>query len=133
MCPERLADVPLSAPSFSKAFAEPMDKMQQLLDEYITQDAPSRGYYDGNLAFAKGEAAMYLQGPWAFSEIAKTSPDLALGTFPLPMTDDPADRSVRVNLDLAAMIPEGSNHKEAARLFLAYRCPRENTEAHNAY
>ena len=25
----------------------------------------------------------------AFSEIEKTAPDLALGTFPLPMTDDP--------------------------------------------
>ena len=75
---------------------------------------------------------MYLQGPWAFSEIAKTSPDLALGTFPLPMTDDPADRSVRVNLDLAAMIPEGSNHKEAARDFLEYLFQPENIEAYNA-
>ncbi len=127
------ADVgPDSETSFSKDFAEPMDKMQQLLDDYINKDAPSRGYNDGNLAFAKGEAAMYLQGPWAFSEIAKTSPDLALGTFPLPMTDDPADRSVRVNLDLAAMIPEGSNHKEAARDFLEYLFQPENIEAYNA-
>ena len=38
-----------------------------------------------------GEAAMYLQGPWAFGEIAKSGPDLELGTFPLPMTDDPDD------------------------------------------
>jgi raffinose/stachyose/melibiose transport system substrate-binding protein len=81
--------------------------MTQLTSQFVNTDAPSRGYGDGNLAFAKGEAAMYLQGPWAFSEIAKTSPDMNLGTFPLPMTDDPSDRRVRVNMDLAAMIPEG--------------------------
>ena len=54
---------------------------------------------------------MYLQGPWAFGEIAKTSPDLELGTFPLPMTDDPDDLKVRVNIDLAAWIPEASDRQ----------------------
>ncbi|HMT86245.1 MAG TPA: extracellular solute-binding protein [Arachnia sp.] len=127
------ADVgPDSETSFQRDFADPMDKMQHLLGSYINEDAASRGYNDGNLAFAQGKAAMYLQGPWAFSEIAKTSPDLELGTFPLPMTDSDADLKVRVNLDLAAMIPEGSNHKEAARDFLEYLFLPENIEAYNA-
>ncbi|MBT2483910.1 carbohydrate ABC transporter substrate-binding protein [Microbacterium sp. ISL-108] len=118
--------------SFEQDFAEPMDKMMQLATEYTNEDAESRGYGDGNLAFAKGEAAMYLQGPWAFSEIAKTSPDLELGTFPLPMTDDPADLAVRVNTDLGAMIPEESRHQEAARDFLEFLYLPENIEAYNA-
>ncbi|WP_036330896.1 MULTISPECIES: ABC transporter substrate-binding protein [unclassified Microbacterium] len=127
------ADVgPDSAVSFSKDFAEPMDKMMQLANDYTNGDAPSRGYGDGNLAFGKGEAAMYLQGPWAFSEIAKTAPDLQLGTFPLPMTDDPADLGVRVNMDLAAMIPEGSRHQEAARDFLEFLYEPQNIEEYNA-
>ena len=75
---------------------------------------------------------MYLQGPWAFSEIAKTSPDLQLGTFPLPMTDDPADLGVRVNMDLAAMIPEESHHQEAARDFLEFLYEPQNIEEYNA-
>ena len=74
---------------------------------------------------------MYLQGPWAFSEIAKTAPDLELGTFPLPMTDDPADLGVRVNMDLAAMIPEEARNPEAARDFLEYLFLPENIEAYN--
>jgi raffinose/stachyose/melibiose transport system substrate-binding protein len=123
------ADSPVS---FEKDFAEPMDRMMQLAKDYTNSDAASRGYGDGNLAFSKGEAAMYLQGPWAFSEIAKTAPDLELGTFPLPMTDDPADLGVRVNMDLAAMIPEGSRHQEAARDFLEYLYLPENIEAYNA-
>ncbi|MFJ4223324.1 ABC transporter substrate-binding protein [Microbacterium sp. NPDC089695] len=126
------ADVGADSPvSFEKDFAEPMDRMMQLANDYTNTDAASRGYGDGNLAFSKGEAAMYLQGPWAFSEIAKTAPDLALGTFPLPMTDDPADLGVRVNMDLAAMIPEGSRHQEAARDFLEYLYLPENIEAYN--
>lgn len=118
--------------SFQKDFAEPMDRMLKLASEYTNDDAPSRGYGDGNLAFSKGEAAMYLQGPWAFSEIAKTAPDLELGTFPLPMTDDPDDLAVRVNMDLAAMIPQESRHKEAARDFLEYLYQPEHIEAYNA-
>nr|WP_245861303.1 extracellular solute-binding protein [Microbacterium aurantiacum] len=127
------ADVgPDSAVSFQNDFAEPIERMLQLTENYVNEDASSRGYGDGNLAFSKGEAAMYLQGPWAFSEIAKTAPDLPLGTFPLPMTDDPADLAVRVNMDLAAMIPEGSRHQEAARDFLEFLYEPENIEAYNA-
>ncbi|WP_448721478.1 ABC transporter substrate-binding protein [Microbacterium natoriense] len=126
------ADVgPDSETSFQDSFAEPMEKMQLLLDTYVNKDAQSRGYGDGNLAFGKGEAAMYLQGPWAFSEIAKTAPDLDLGTFPLPMTDSEDDLAVRVNLDLAAMIPEGSKHKEAATDFLEYLFLPEHIQAYN--
>jgi raffinose/stachyose/melibiose transport system substrate-binding protein len=123
---------PDSSVSFQNDFAEPMEKMTQLASDYVNDDAPSRGYGDGNLAFSKGEAAMYLQGPWAFSEIAKTAPDLELGTFPLPLTEDPEDLEVRVNMDLAAMIPEGSRHQEAARDFLEYLYLPENIEAYNA-
>ena len=123
---------PDSPVSFANDFAGATDKMLQLTSTYTNKDADSRGYGDGNLAFAKGQAAMYLQGPWAFSEIAKTAPDLKLGTFPLPMTDDPADRKVRVNMDLAAMIPEGSRHQEAARDFLEYLFEPEIIEAYNA-
>lgn len=127
------ADVgPESETSFEKDFAEPADRMLELATTYVNPDAASRGYGDGNLAFGNGEAAMYLQGPWAFSEIAKTAPDLSLGTFPLPMTEDPDDRAVRVNMDLAAMIPEGSAHQDAARDFLEYLFQPEIIEAYNA-
>ncbi|MBF0817144.1 extracellular solute-binding protein [Microbacterium paludicola] len=122
---------PDSEVSFQKDFAEPIDRMMQLT-EYTNDDARSRAYGDGNLAFAQGEAAMYLQGPWAFAEIAKTSEDVDLGTFPLPMTDDPDDLAVRVNMDLAAMIPAESQHQDAARDFLEFLFEPDNIEAYNA-
>jgi raffinose/stachyose/melibiose transport system substrate-binding protein len=123
---------PDSAVSFQRTLAAPVDQMMQLTSNFVNPDAASRGYGDGNLAFAQGQAAMYLQGPWAFGEIAKTAPDLDLGTFPLPMTDDPADLRVRVNLDLAAWIPEASQHQAAAREFLAYLFRPEVMDDYNA-
>ncbi len=123
---------PSSKVSFAKTLAEPVSRMEMLAEKYTNKDAASRGYGDGNLAFSKGEGAMYFQGPWAFGEIAKSGPDLDLGTFPLPMTDDPGSRRVRVNIDLAAWIPEDSTHKEAARTFLSYLFRPEVMNDYNA-
>jgi raffinose/stachyose/melibiose transport system substrate-binding protein len=122
---------PDSPVSFQKALKEPVERMVELA-AYSNPDAESRGYGDGNVAFANGEAAMYLQGPWALGEIAKTDPDLRLGTFPLPVTDDPDDLKVRVNLDLALWIPEASTDKEAARQFVSYLMQPEVMNDYNA-
>jgi len=121
---------PGSDVAFSKQFLEPIERMDQLV-AYSNGDAASRGYGDGNLAFANGDAAMYLQGPWALTEIAKTNPEMNVGAFPLPMTDDPADRRVRVNIDLALWIPEGSTKKEAAREFLSFLMQPEIIDTYN--
>jgi len=122
---------PDSPVSFEKQFLEPVQRMQELVP-YAQHDAASRGYGDGNVAFASGKAAMYLQGPWAIGEIAKSNPDLDVGAFPLPMSDDPADRKVRANIDLALWIPEGSRKKDAAREFLAFLMQPEVIDAYNA-
>ncbi|MGC5170301.1 ABC transporter substrate-binding protein [Microbacterium sp. DT81.1] len=121
---------PNSAVSFQKDQAEPVDKMLEL-SQYVNPDAASRGYGDGNTAMANGEAAMYLQGPWALGEIAKAAPDLDLGMFPLPVTDDPDDLKARINMDLAAWIPEASEHQEAARAFLEYLYQPEIIQEYN--
>lgn len=123
---------PDSAVSFEQDMVPPLEQMLVLTENYVNEDADGKGYGDGNSAFAQGQAAMYLQGPWALGEIALTSPDLELGTFPLPMTDDPEDLRVRVNLDLAAWIPEASPNQEAARDFLEYLFQQEVMDEYNA-
>lgn len=126
------ADVGPDTPvAFSQQFVEPVERMKAFIG-YSNDDAASRGYGDGNLAFANGEAAMYFQGPWALTEIAKTNPDMNVGAFPLPMTDDPDDRRVRANIDLALWIPEQSTKKEAAREFLSFLMQPEIIDAYNA-
>ncbi|WP_245933587.1 ABC transporter substrate-binding protein [Arthrobacter livingstonensis] len=120
-----------SAASFEKDFSKPLEQMLAIA-KYSQPNAASRGYGDGNLDFSKGNAAMYFQGPWALSEIAKTAPDLDVGAFPLPMTEDPDERRVRVNVDLALWIPEASRKKEAAREFVSFLMQPEIIDAYNA-
>lgn len=125
------ADIgPDSPVSFQKDFTGPMTQGLELL-KYFNGDAAGQGYGDGNTAFAKGEGAMYLQGPWALGDIAKVSPDLRVGTFPLPM-GTAEDRRVRTNLDLGLWIPEASRNKEAARVFLSYLMQQDVIDAFNA-
>jgi raffinose/stachyose/melibiose transport system substrate-binding protein len=122
---------PNSEVSFQKDFLEPIEKMQLLASEYTQPGAGSRLYDVGNVAFANGEAAMYMQGPWALSQIELTNPDAELGTFPLPMTEDPADLKVRVNMDLVTMIPEDATNKEGAFDFMDYLFQPEIIQAYN--
>ncbi|MDS2173326.1 extracellular solute-binding protein [Nesterenkonia sp. CL21] len=123
---------PDSPVSFSQVLHEPLEKMLEI-SEYTQHDALSRNYGDGNNAFANGEAAMYFQGPWALIEIGQINPDLEVGTFPLPMTEDPADNKVRVNLDLALWIPEGARHPQEARQLLQYLARPEIQDAYNEH
>ncbi|MBG6083928.1 ABC transporter substrate-binding protein [Zhihengliuella flava] len=127
------ADVgPDSPVSFSRTLREPLEKMLTLLP-YHQADAKGRNYGDGNNAFANGQAAMYLQGPWALVEIHKINPDAQVGTFPLPMTEDPADNKVRINLDLALWIPEGAQHPSEARELANYLTRPEIQDAYNEH
>ncbi len=122
---------PDSPVSFQKDMKEPVEQMVELA-AYSNENAASRTYGDGNVAFAKGEAAMLMQGPWALGEIAKTNEDLELGTFPLPATDDPDDLKVRVNLDLALWVPEIGDAKEASREFVSFLMQKDIMDEYNA-
>ncbi|RKR74997.1 ABC transporter substrate-binding protein [Frondihabitans australicus] len=120
-----------SATSFEKDLEGPMAKMVELT-KYSNKDASSRAYGDGNLGFSQGKGAMYLQGPWALNEIAKTNAKMRIGSFPLPMTNDPHDLKIRVNVDLALWIPEVSKKQEAARTFLRFLMRPEIQDKYNA-
>lgn len=110
-----------SGVSFETDFAPATDKMVQLA-QYFQPDAASRSYGDGNVAFARGDAAMLLQGPWAIGEIATINPATKVGCFPLPATDSAADTKARVNLDLAIWIPRSASgaKRDAAMTLLTY-------------
>lgn len=130
---EQGADVTPDSPvSFSGVFREPLEKMLEIAS-YSNSDAAGRKYGDGNVVFAKGGAAMYMQGPWALTELEKLNPDIRVGTFPLPMTEDPADNKVRVNLDLSLWIPEKSNRQEEARALLGFLTRPDVQDAYNAH
>lgn len=108
-----------SSASFQNTIGPKLDKAAYIFDQ-TQPDARSRNYPDGNVAFAHGASAMYFQGPWALSEIANSNPDVHLGTFALPTTNDPADTKARIILDLVVSIPKGAAHPAEARRFIDF-------------
>ena len=114
------ADISTAAPeSFTNNFGPAMPKMLQLAS-YSQAGAASKNYADGNAAFAKGQAAMYLQGPWALSQLVAANPEIRLGTFPLPVTNNPEENKARVNVDMALSITRNTPNMAAAQRFVAY-------------
>ncbi|HEY0189033.1 MAG TPA: extracellular solute-binding protein [Cellulomonas sp.] len=121
---------PDSEVSYQSTLLEPVQRMMELVP-YTNDDRASRAYGDGNTAMSAGGAAMYLQGPWALLEISKAETDVDLGTFPLPMTDDPADLKARINIDLSLWIPEAAGHPDGAREMLQYLMQPEIQHPYN--
>ncbi|WP_267424094.1 MULTISPECIES: ABC transporter substrate-binding protein [unclassified Curtobacterium] len=125
------ADVgPDSEVSFEKTLAVPMERAKRI-STFFNPDHATRSYADGNLAFGQGKAAMYLQGPWALGQIALIDDKLEVGTFALPVTNDPADRKARVNIDLGLWIPTASGNVERAEELVEFLMQPEVLDAYN--
>jgi ABC-type glycerol-3-phosphate transport system substrate-binding protein len=121
---------PDSEVSFQKTFAVAMERAKTI-STFFNPDQAVRSYEDGNLAFGKGQAAMYLQGPWAIGQIALVDPKLDLGTFALPVSENPKDRKARVNVDLGLYIPQRSADVKAAGDLVEFLMRPEIINAYN--
>ncbi|MEO5317812.1 extracellular solute-binding protein [Arthrobacter sp. CC3] len=105
--------------SFANSFGPALPRMLQLAS-FSQNGAASKNYADGNAAFAKGQAAMYLQGPWALSQLVAANKNIRLGSFPLPVTNNPEDTKARVNVDMALSITRNTPNMAAAQRFVNY-------------
>jgi ABC-type glycerol-3-phosphate transport system substrate-binding protein len=121
---------PDSAVSFEKDFAVPMERAKTI-SSFFNPDHATRSYADGNLAFGQGKAAMYLQGPWALGQIALVDAELSVGTFALPVSNDPGDRKARVNIDLGLWIPTTTPHLDQAQELVEFLMQPEVIDAYN--
>jgi raffinose/stachyose/melibiose transport system substrate-binding protein len=74
--------------TFQARYVEVAEKMLTIL-KYGHGDNFGVGYDDGNMAFAKGESVMYIQGVWAIGSILKANPDIEIGVFAMPVLNDP--------------------------------------------
>lgn len=107
--------------SFAKdpGYRETAKKLLEL-KQYGQADPFGKGYNDGNAAFANGESAMYVQGIWAIPEIMATNPDITIGAFVMPATDDPAKTKILAGPDSVVGVADSSPHKKEALEFLDF-------------
>lgn len=116
--------------SFAADFKPAAQKFLTLLS-YTQKDAGSRSYTDGNAAFAKGAAAMYMQGPWALSELTTANPKINVGTFALPVSENPRDTKAQVTLDMTLSIARMSPRLDAAKRFVSFLMEASVVNAYN--
>lgn len=99
-----------------------------LLTEFGHKNQQGVGYNDGNTAFSNGESAMYLQGIWAVPEIKKANPDIELGVFPFPATNNPDEINVISGVDLILGVSASSKHPEETNKFVEFLLEEENAK-----
>ncbi|SEN46957.1 ABC transporter substrate-binding protein [Lihuaxuella thermophila] len=113
--------------TFRQAYREVAEKQLKLL-EYGTKDNFGKGYSDGNAAFAKGESVMYLQGIWAIPEIKKANPNIEIGTFPFPASNDTAKNKLVSGVDTLLTLSAATQHKEESKKFIDFLLKPENVK-----
>ncbi|MBT2661652.1 extracellular solute-binding protein [Bacillus sp. ISL-45] len=113
--------------SFVENYDEVADKMATLV-KYGHKDNMGVAYGDGNNAFANGKSVFYLQGNWAIPEILKANPDMELGVFPMPVTNDPAKNKLVSGVDVLLTVNKDTEHKEEAMKFVEFMMDQETAK-----
>lgn len=113
--------------TFVATHSEIADKMLEII-KFGQKDIYGMGYNDGNKAFAQGKSVMYLQGNWAISDIKKTNPNIKLGMFPLPATNDIAKNKITSGVDVLLAVTKNSKHPTEAKKFIEYMLQKNNAQ-----
>ncbi|KPU26923.1 ABC transporter substrate-binding protein [Caloranaerobacter sp. TR13] len=113
--------------TFKATHKEVAEKMLTLL-KYGHDDNFGVGYSDGNTAFAQGKSVMYLQGNWAIPEIKRANPNINVGIFPFPSTNNVERNRLISGVDVLFAVSANTKHKEAALKFIEFMTRKENAE-----
>lgn len=105
--------------SFVENYDETADKYLQLL-EYGEGDIFGVGYDDGNKKFANGEGVFYPQGNWVIPELTKNNPDIELGFFAFPGSDDVEENDLVSGVDVLLTVSESTEYPEEALTFIEF-------------
>lgn len=79
-------------------------------------------YTTHNTLFASGETAMLIMGNWTISQMRELSPDLNVGMFALPVSDNPDDAMFAEDYNLVINVNAHTDKKEAVDEFLSFFC-----------
>lgn len=111
----------------SEAYDSCADQIKEL-SEYGQKDLFGYGYNDACVSFAKGEAAMFLQGNWAIPMILGTNPDANMGMFVLPVNEEAAENHMTTQIDLMFSLFKNTTHKEEALRFIGFLQEEDNMQ-----
>lgn len=82
---------------------------------YMDADSTS-----GFNAFASGEAAMIATGEFSLLNAASINPDLQVGLFGVPLTENEEDAKLDVDVGICVVVNQNTSHPDAVREVLDY-------------
>ncbi len=100
------------------ADTQEMKDIMKVLDLMLTygQEKPlDASWNEAAAMFAQGKQAMIFEGIWAYDTIAQIAPDMEVGLFALPITDDPADAKMAADVNGTWHVSNTSEHPEVAK------------------
>ncbi|WP_335963228.1 ABC transporter substrate-binding protein, partial [Halalkalibacter kiskunsagensis] len=113
--------------TFADRYQEVSEKMLTLL-EYTDNDVFGTNYNQANSAFANGESVMYMQGVWAISQVETANPDIEIGAFALPASNNADENRLVSGVDTLLTISATANHPEEAKTFVNFLLEEENVQ-----
>lgn len=105
--------------TFQEEYDEVADKYLQLL-EYAEGDVFGVGYDDGNAQFANGGFLFYPQGNWVIPELERNNPDIELGFFAFPASDNAEENALVSGVDVLLTMSETTDYPEEAMTFIEF-------------
>lgn len=91
-----------------------------LMKEYSGKNFMDADSTAGFSAFASGDTAMLFSGEFSLLNIPDINPDLPVGLFAVPATDDPADAKLDVDVGVTCVISKDTKNPEACLEVLSY-------------
>lgn len=112
----KVYDYTLDAVSYDDNVFEFLDLMKENSgSNYMDSDSTA-----GFTAFANGDAAMLFSGEFSLLNVATINPDLPVGLFAAPVTDDSSDAKLDVDVGVACVVNSQTKNKEACLKVLEY-------------
>ncbi|OON97755.1 MAG: ABC transporter substrate-binding protein [Epulopiscium sp. Nele67-Bin005] len=91
------------------------------LMDYAQPDFMGMSYDDGNKAFAMGEGAMIINGNWAINQVIAANPDINLGMFAFPTSNNAIENKLTSGVDVLFAVVKGNSEKEeVAKKFVEF-------------
>ena len=96
-----------------------------LMVKYGTPDPLSYSWNEACSAFATGQTAMIFEGDWIWSTIQPIDPEIQVGMFPVPTSDNAEENKLLADVNMVLHIGKGSDNPEAAKEFMNWLATSE--------
>ncbi len=120
--PDFDADIRTGDDKYTNAeMTEIMEKFMTLKEKgYLIKDALGISLPQAQTIFANGQGAMYMLGSWELPTLLGLNPDLKLGMFPMPVTENEDELYATSMMEYGISIYTDTESPEAADAYLEF-------------